>query len=195
MLEESCATFLVALLFGKITGMRSLLDSWQTVWQQDELCHLRSADKFDVHRAVHLNIIPIVKPTRYTNVSNLFYFGMTLYMFRTVFPWKRCLAWWQWTEQSDVDTASLNSGETVACTQNGRTFDSYEVSLRFPLSFPNRKVSGWRRTDRPVSLQDQKTVAVVTLSLGVRRPFNRPNMTSTDTFLKTTTAVRVETLE
>ena len=30
--------------------------------------------------------IPTVKPTRRTNVSNLFYFGMTLYMFRTVFP-------------------------------------------------------------------------------------------------------------
>jgi len=41
---------------------------------------------FDVHRAVHRNIIAIVKPTRCTNVSNLFYFGMTLYMFRTVFP-------------------------------------------------------------------------------------------------------------
>jgi hypothetical protein len=31
-------------------------------------------------------INPIVKPTRSTNVSNSFYFGMTLYMFRTVFP-------------------------------------------------------------------------------------------------------------
>ena len=41
---------------------------------------------FDVRRAVHCNIISIVKPTRYTNVSNLFYFGMTLYMFRSVFP-------------------------------------------------------------------------------------------------------------
>jgi hypothetical protein len=30
--------------------------------------------------------ISIVKPTRCTNVSNLFYFAMTLYMFRTVFP-------------------------------------------------------------------------------------------------------------
>jgi len=30
--------------------------------------------------------ISIVKPTRCTNVSNLFNFGMTLYMFRTVFP-------------------------------------------------------------------------------------------------------------
>ena len=41
---------------------------------------------FDVHRAVHCNIISIVKPTRCTSVSNLFYFGMTLYMFWTVFP-------------------------------------------------------------------------------------------------------------
>jgi len=35
-----------------------------------------------VHRAVHHNIISIVKPTRCTNVSNLYYFGMTLYMYR-----------------------------------------------------------------------------------------------------------------
>jgi len=41
---------------------------------------------FYLHMAVHRNIISIVKPTRCTNVSNLFYFGMTLYMFRTVFP-------------------------------------------------------------------------------------------------------------
>ena len=33
-----------------------------------------------------LQIISIVKPTRCTNVSNLFYFGITLYMFRAVFP-------------------------------------------------------------------------------------------------------------
>ena len=42
--------------------------------------------KFEVHRAVHRNIISIVKPTRCTNVSNLFYIGMTLHRFRTVFP-------------------------------------------------------------------------------------------------------------
>jgi len=36
--------------------------------------------------AVHRNIISIVKPTRCTSASNLFYFEMTLYMFRTVFP-------------------------------------------------------------------------------------------------------------
>ena len=34
--------------------------------------------KCDIHRAVHRNIISTVKPTRCTNVSNLFYFGMTL---------------------------------------------------------------------------------------------------------------------
>ena len=41
--------------------------------------------EFNVHRAMHRNIISTVKPTRCTSVSNLFYFGMTLYMFRTVF--------------------------------------------------------------------------------------------------------------
>ena len=35
---------------------------------------------------MYKRIISIVKPTRCTNVSNLFYFGITLYMFRTVFP-------------------------------------------------------------------------------------------------------------
>ena len=36
------------------------------------------SDTFDIHRAVHRNIISIVKATRCTNVLNLFYFGMTL---------------------------------------------------------------------------------------------------------------------
>jgi len=31
--------------------------------------------KFDLNRAVHSNIISIVKPTRCISVSNLFYFG------------------------------------------------------------------------------------------------------------------------
>jgi len=35
---------------------------------------------------IHPDIICSIKPTRCTNVSNLFYFGMTLYMFQTVFP-------------------------------------------------------------------------------------------------------------
>ena len=30
--------------------------------------------------------VSVVRPTTCTNVSNLFYFGITLYMFRTVFP-------------------------------------------------------------------------------------------------------------
>ena len=49
--------------------------------------YLRSIhSNLDVHRAVHRNIIPIAKPTICTIVSNLCYFGMILYMFRTVFP-------------------------------------------------------------------------------------------------------------
>jgi len=42
--------------------------------------------KCEVHRAKQCNIIYIVKPTRCTSVSNLFYFEMTLYRFQTVFP-------------------------------------------------------------------------------------------------------------
>ena len=45
-----------------------------------------STAKNKVHITLADNIISIVKPTRCTNVSNLFYFGMTFYMFRTVFP-------------------------------------------------------------------------------------------------------------
>ena len=41
---------------------------------------------FEVHRAVNRNSVSIVKPTRCTNVSNLLYFAMTLYMFRAIFP-------------------------------------------------------------------------------------------------------------
>jgi hypothetical protein len=40
----------------------------------------------DIHGAVHRNNIPIVKPTRCTSVSTLFYFGMTVYTFQMVFP-------------------------------------------------------------------------------------------------------------
>ena len=36
--------------------------------------------------ATHRNIISTVKPTRCNNASNLYYFGMPLYIFRTVFP-------------------------------------------------------------------------------------------------------------
>ena len=51
------------------------------------LCIRKTAQymNFVIHMAVHRNIISVVKPTRCTSVSNLFYFGMTLYMFRTVF--------------------------------------------------------------------------------------------------------------
>jgi len=49
-------------------------------------CTLITRYKFDVHRAVDPNIISIVKPTRCPMYKTLFYFRMTLCMFRTVFP-------------------------------------------------------------------------------------------------------------
>jgi len=33
---------------------------------------VRTVSKFDAHKAVHCNLIPIVKPTKCTSVSNLF---------------------------------------------------------------------------------------------------------------------------
>ena len=39
----------------------------------------------EAHSAAHRNTISIVKPTRCTDVSSLFYFGMTLYVFLMVF--------------------------------------------------------------------------------------------------------------
>jgi len=38
--------------------------------------YLQPSSGFDVHRVVPCNIICIVRPTRCSNVSNLFYFGM-----------------------------------------------------------------------------------------------------------------------
>jgi len=46
----------------------------------------RPYSEFGFHRAMYRNIIPIAKPTRCTGVSNLFYFRIVLYVFRTVFP-------------------------------------------------------------------------------------------------------------
>jgi len=40
----------------------------------------RKNTTFDIHRTVHRNILSIVKPTRCTTVSNLFYFEMTLHV-------------------------------------------------------------------------------------------------------------------
>ena len=40
-------------------------------------CYKSRLKNFDIHRAVHRNI-SVAKPTRYINVLNLFYFGMTL---------------------------------------------------------------------------------------------------------------------
>ena len=42
---------------------------------------LKAEAKFDVHRALHLNIyISVVKPTRYIKFSNLFYWSNTVHV-------------------------------------------------------------------------------------------------------------------
>ena len=41
---------------------------------------------FDIHRAVHRNIFLLKKNRHIHQCNKLFYFGMTLYMFRTIFP-------------------------------------------------------------------------------------------------------------
>jgi len=69
--------------------------------------------KCDVHRAVCRKIISIVKPTRYTNVSNLSYFGMTLCMFRTVFPPIIRSSWHTATGICQTDIASKQAAVSV----------------------------------------------------------------------------------
>jgi len=69
-------------LFIKLLFLFYCFDSFFTV----RIVTLMTCFISDIHRAVHRSIISIVKPTRCTNVSNLFYFGMTLYTFQMVFP-------------------------------------------------------------------------------------------------------------
>ena len=53
-------------------------------------CRFLHLYEMEIHRYIVFqtctNNISIVKPTRCTTVSNLFYFGMAFYMFQTVFP-------------------------------------------------------------------------------------------------------------
>jgi len=50
------------------------------------LCFTLNTKNNSFQSKTAVSFICIVKPTGCTNVSNLFYFGMTIYMFRTVFP-------------------------------------------------------------------------------------------------------------
>jgi len=47
--------------------------------------------EFDVHRAVHRNVISIVNPTRCTNISNFILFGVTLQFFFFTFIVTPCM--------------------------------------------------------------------------------------------------------
>jgi hypothetical protein len=60
--------------------------SFLFIWSTEQHLARSAVDLFALHSAVHPNVISIVKPTTCTSVSNLFYFGMKLYMFRTAFP-------------------------------------------------------------------------------------------------------------
>ena len=69
--------------------------------------------------------ISIVKPTRCTNVSNLFYFGMTLYMFWAVFP-------------SIIRSSRLYRGADKSLARPGRkqaTFPTFYGTWRFITTF------------------------------------------------------------
>ena len=80
-----CSTWYRSLSGIMYITLLSYLQPEDGLWLTEKSSCVNKGNRFDVHRAVHRNIISVSKPTRCTNVSNLFYFGITLYMFRTVF--------------------------------------------------------------------------------------------------------------
>ena len=75
-------------------------------------------------------LISMVKPTRCTNVSNLFYFGMTLYMFRTVplsITWSSRLYIQQ--QASAVCTVLNSRWWTVGPSETGRVSFENKINL------------------------------------------------------------------
>ena len=82
---------------------------------------------FDVQRAVHPHIISIAKPTRCTNVSNFFYCGVTLYIFRTVFPsiiWSSRL----YIQQQTYVKQILQQADSSICLANACCY-MYSIEL------------------------------------------------------------------
>ena len=67
-------------------GDQGYIWRWAAVNVNQNYRHIYKYSESDLHRTVLRNITSIVKANRCTIVSNLFYYGMTLYMFRTVFP-------------------------------------------------------------------------------------------------------------
>ena len=87
----TCKLHPLCTIFSSVTSLAlpyffTLSYKWQDLKKNIYIEHQIYVTSFDVHRAMHRNIISIVKPTRCTNVSNLFYFGMTPYMFRSFHP-------------------------------------------------------------------------------------------------------------
>ena len=59
---------------------------FKTVHTATGVCQTDTAVCLLASEQQYPNIISMVKPTGCTNVLNIFYFGITLYMIRTVFP-------------------------------------------------------------------------------------------------------------
>ena len=101
---------------------------------------------------MHHNIISVVKPTRCTAVSNLFYFGMTPYVFRTIFPpiTRSLRPYIQQQGICQTDTAvcllagTKNSFLYPLATRQQYLFDKCPVAVRTVLGTPD---DGWK--DRP----------------------------------------------
>jgi len=69
-----------------IVGKKNIIYIYIFITDLNYICnHILPTIRF-YHNDLLLCVISILKPTRCASVSNLFYFGMTLYMFRTFFP-------------------------------------------------------------------------------------------------------------
>ena len=113
--------------------------------KKDKYCHTCINSEFDFHRALHHNIISIIKPTRCTSVSNLFYFGMTLYMFRKVFP--SIIR----SSRPYIRATGICQTDTAVCLQASKQADSIICTVEYS----NRDLS-----NRYCSLLPSKQIAV-----------------------------------
>ena len=96
---------------------------------------LNSCKYFDIHVTVHRDKFCIIKPTRCTNFSNIFYFGMKLYMFRTV-PLSMIRSFSPYTQQrymsyQFVDSLQAGSGwnPKPACKLLANLYDIYRCCV------------------------------------------------------------------
>jgi len=109
----------IVMLFIKLLFLFYCYDSFFTM----HIVTLMTCFISDVHRAVHHSITSIVKPTRCTNVSNLFYFGMTLYTFQTVFP--SIIRSWRLYIQQQAFIKQITADRLLASRQQYQTISDH----------------------------------------------------------------------